>query len=85
MRFFDGTCTRYRGYFPGLINNSVGINTLPPTSEVIDKLNTEVNAALDDPRIRERFAEQGSTAMTGSSADFFRRSPWFVSGCPSSL
>ena len=42
----------------------------PP--DVIDKLNREVNAALADPKIRERFAEQGSTAMAGSPSDFAR-------------
>ena len=41
-------------------------------SDVIDRLNREVNAALAEPNIRERFAEQGSTAMTGSPADFAR-------------
>jgi tripartite-type tricarboxylate transporter receptor subunit TctC len=42
----------------------------PP--EIIDKLNKEVNAALADPKIRGRLAEQGSGAMAGSSADFGR-------------
>jgi tripartite-type tricarboxylate transporter receptor subunit TctC len=40
----------------------------PP--DIIDKLNKEVNAAVADSKIRGRFAEQGSGAMAGSSADF---------------
>jgi tripartite-type tricarboxylate transporter receptor subunit TctC len=40
----------------------------PP--EVIEKLNREMSAAVADPKMRERFSEQGSTAMMGSPADF---------------
>jgi tripartite-type tricarboxylate transporter receptor subunit TctC len=40
------------------------------STEVIDKLNREVNAALDDPRMKARLAELGATALPGSSADF---------------
>jgi hypothetical protein len=40
------------------------------STEVIDKLNKEVNAALDDPRMKARLAELGATALPGSSADF---------------
>jgi tripartite-type tricarboxylate transporter receptor subunit TctC len=39
------------------------------STEVIDKLNKEVNAALDDPRMKARLAELGATALPGSSAD----------------
>jgi tripartite-type tricarboxylate transporter receptor subunit TctC len=35
-----------------------------------DKLNTEINAALADPKIKARLAELGGTAFVGSPADF---------------
>jgi tripartite-type tricarboxylate transporter receptor subunit TctC len=41
-------------------------------AEIIDKLNREINAALADPKMRERFAELGGTALPGSPADFGR-------------
>jgi tripartite-type tricarboxylate transporter receptor subunit TctC len=37
---------------------------------VIDKLNTEINAGLADPKIKARFADLGGTALVGSPADF---------------
>jgi tripartite-type tricarboxylate transporter receptor subunit TctC len=37
---------------------------------VIDKLNREVNAILQDPAIRKRFAELGADPIGGSPADF---------------
>ena len=37
---------------------------------IIDKLNQGINAALDDPRIKARFAAMGATALPGSPADF---------------
>ncbi len=40
----------------------------PP--EIIDKLNREIGAALADPRIKARLADQGSTALAGSPSDF---------------
>jgi len=38
--------------------------------EIIDKLNTEINSGLADPKMKERFAGIGGTALGGSSADF---------------
>jgi tripartite-type tricarboxylate transporter receptor subunit TctC len=38
--------------------------------EIVDKLNTEINAALADPKMRARLAELGVTALPGSPADF---------------
>jgi tripartite-type tricarboxylate transporter receptor subunit TctC len=35
-----------------------------------DKLNTEINAALADPKMKARLAELGVTALPGSPADF---------------
>jgi tripartite-type tricarboxylate transporter receptor subunit TctC len=40
----------------------------PP--EVIDRLNREINAGLDSPRLKARYADLGATAFAGSPADF---------------
>src|SRR5215510_7659790 len=39
-------------------------------TEIVDKLNNEINAAFADPRIKARIAELGATALPGSPADF---------------
>jgi tripartite-type tricarboxylate transporter receptor subunit TctC len=39
-------------------------------AEIVDKLNTEINAALSDPKIRARFVDMGGHALVGSPADF---------------
>jgi len=41
---------------------------MPP--EVVDKLNTEINAALADPKLKARFADLGGAVLPGSVADF---------------
>jgi tripartite-type tricarboxylate transporter receptor subunit TctC len=38
--------------------------------EIVDKLNTEINAALADPKMTARLADLGGTVLTGSPADF---------------
>jgi tripartite-type tricarboxylate transporter receptor subunit TctC len=40
----------------------------PP--EVIDKLNSQINAALVDPKIKARLADVGGTVLPGSPTDF---------------
>jgi tripartite-type tricarboxylate transporter receptor subunit TctC len=40
----------------------------PP--EIIERLNTEINAALADPGIKARFADLGGMVIPGSPADF---------------
>ena len=40
--------------------------------EIVDKLNIEINAALVDPKIKVRLADQGSTALPSSPAEFGR-------------
>jgi tripartite-type tricarboxylate transporter receptor subunit TctC len=47
----------------------IGAPRNTPT-EIIDKLNTEINAGLRDPKIRARLADVGSAPLTGSAADF---------------
>ena len=39
-------------------------------TEIIDKLNKEINAGLADPKIKARFADLGATVIPGSPADF---------------
>jgi tripartite-type tricarboxylate transporter receptor subunit TctC len=38
--------------------------------EIIDKLNKEVNAGLDNPKLKARLIELGGTVLAGSPADF---------------
>jgi tripartite-type tricarboxylate transporter receptor subunit TctC len=38
--------------------------------EIIDKLNTAINAILADPAVKKRFAEMGATLLPGSPAQF---------------
>ena len=38
--------------------------------ETVDKLNSEINAALADPKITARLADLGATVLPGSPADF---------------
>jgi tripartite-type tricarboxylate transporter receptor subunit TctC len=40
----------------------------PP--EVIDRINSEINAGLADPKLKARLADQGGIAIAGSPADF---------------
>src|SRR5262249_16934748 len=49
----------------------LGIPTGTP-ARIVDKLNQEVRAALDDPRIKARGAEVGGVGLGGSPADFGR-------------
>jgi tripartite-type tricarboxylate transporter receptor subunit TctC len=39
-------------------------------AEIIEKLNTEINAALADPKIKARLADLGGTPLVGLPADF---------------
>ena len=39
-------------------------------TEIVDKLNREVNAALADPKMKARLADLGGAVLAGSSADF---------------
>jgi tripartite-type tricarboxylate transporter receptor subunit TctC len=47
----------------------IGAPKNTPT-EIVDKLNSEVNAGLADPQIKARLANLGGTALAGSPADF---------------
>jgi tripartite-type tricarboxylate transporter receptor subunit TctC len=39
-------------------------------SEIVEKLNKEINAALADSKMRARLADMGGTALPGLPADF---------------
>jgi tripartite-type tricarboxylate transporter receptor subunit TctC len=41
-------------------------------AEIVDKLNTEINAALADAKIKSRLADLGGTVLGGTGADFGR-------------
>jgi tripartite-type tricarboxylate transporter receptor subunit TctC len=39
-------------------------------AEIVAKLNKEIDAGLADPKLKDRFADLGATALSGSSEDF---------------
>jgi tripartite-type tricarboxylate transporter receptor subunit TctC len=47
----------------------VGAPTKTPT-EIVEKLNREINAGLADPKFKARLADLGGTVLPGSPADF---------------
>ena len=53
----------------------IGAPRNTPT-EIIEKLNTDINAGLADPKLKARFADLGATVFVGSPADFGR----FIAG-----
>jgi tripartite-type tricarboxylate transporter receptor subunit TctC len=59
-------------FVPGYETSSwSGIGAPKNTStEIIDKLNKEINAALADPKLKARLADLGSVPMPMSAADF---------------
>jgi tripartite-type tricarboxylate transporter receptor subunit TctC len=59
-------------FVPGYETSSwfgIGAPAGTPT-EIIDKLNREINAGLADPTIRARLADMGCMELTGSATDF---------------
>jgi tripartite-type tricarboxylate transporter receptor subunit TctC len=59
-------------FMPGYeASNWFGVGAPKSTPvEIVDKLNKEVNAALDDPKMKARLADLGGVALTGSPAEF---------------
>jgi tripartite-type tricarboxylate transporter receptor subunit TctC len=55
--------------YEGSFWTGIGAPTNTP-AEIIDKLNSEINAALADPKMKARFAEWGDSALPGSPAEF---------------
>ena len=58
------------GFEAGLWLGLCGPKNLP--SEIVEKLNREINTGLADSRLRARLAEQGLTILSGSPAEFGR-------------
>jgi len=59
-------------FVPGYLADSwygAGVPRNTPT-EIIDKLNREINAGLANPKITARITELGASVLTGSPADF---------------
>ncbi len=59
-------------FVPGYVADSwygAGVPVNTPT-EIVDKLNREINAGLADQKIKARIAELGATVLAGSPADF---------------
>jgi tripartite-type tricarboxylate transporter receptor subunit TctC len=59
-------------YVPGYVaSNWYGFAAPRDTpSNIIDRLNAEINAALADPKIKTRFAELGGTPFSSSPTTF---------------
>jgi tripartite-type tricarboxylate transporter receptor subunit TctC len=51
--------------------NGIGAPRATPT-EIIDKLNKEINAGLADPKLKARLADLGASVLVGSPADYGR-------------
>jgi tripartite-type tricarboxylate transporter receptor subunit TctC len=49
--------------------HGIGVPKNTPT-EIVDKLNKEVNAGLADPKIKARLVDLGGTTLSGSPAEF---------------
>ena len=59
-------------FVPGYEATSLfGVGTPKATPVgIIDRLNREINAALEDPKLKTRLLELGGTLLPGSPADF---------------
>jgi tripartite-type tricarboxylate transporter receptor subunit TctC len=59
---------------PGFeVNGLIGVGAPKGTpTEIIGKLNRDINAAVADPKLRARLADLGAVTFTGSPADFSR-------------
>jgi tripartite-type tricarboxylate transporter receptor subunit TctC len=49
--------------------NGIGAPRGTPT-DILDKLNMEINAGLADPKLQAKFSDLGSVALMGSPADY---------------
>jgi tripartite-type tricarboxylate transporter receptor subunit TctC len=59
-------------FLPGYEANAwygIGAPKNTPT-EIVDRLNNEINAGLADPRIKTQLGDLGGTVLAGSPADF---------------
>ena len=59
-------------YVPGFessIWHGIGAPKQTPP-QIVDKLNSQINLVLADPKVKERFANLGGSPLGGSPADF---------------
>ena len=56
------------GFEVSLWNGLAAPRNTPP--EIIDRLNTQINAGLADPKLKARLADLGGAVLAGSPADF---------------
>jgi tripartite-type tricarboxylate transporter receptor subunit TctC len=56
------------GFEVSLWNGLGAPRNTPP--EIIDRLNTQINAGLADPKLKARLADLGGAVLAGSPADF---------------
>jgi tripartite-type tricarboxylate transporter receptor subunit TctC len=61
-------------FLPGFEQSAIfGVGAPRDTSiDIIDRLNTEINAGLADPQLRARFADLAGPVLPGSPGDFAR-------------
>jgi tripartite-type tricarboxylate transporter receptor subunit TctC len=59
-------------FLPGFEQSAIfGVGAPRDTSkEIIERLNTEINAGLADPKLKARLADLAGPVLPGSSADF---------------
>jgi tripartite-type tricarboxylate transporter receptor subunit TctC len=59
-------------FVPGYEASAVGGIGVPrgTSAEIIDRLNTDINAALADPKIKTRLVDLGNEVLAGSPADY---------------
>lgn len=55
--------------FEASIWHGIGAPKQTP-AQIVDKLNSQINLVLADPKVKERFANLGGAALGGSPADF---------------
>jgi tripartite-type tricarboxylate transporter receptor subunit TctC len=64
----DGVGEIVRGYEANGLQGLCAPKNTP--SEIVDKLNTEINLMVADPNFKGRLAEFGNTVLSGSPAVF---------------
>ena len=55
---------------PIVVDNRSGANAQSTPTQIVEKLNQEINAALADPNMKKRLTDLGCAVFAGSSADF---------------
>jgi tripartite-type tricarboxylate transporter receptor subunit TctC len=63
------TVSEFLPGFDASVYYGIGAPRNTPT-EIVARLNTEINAGLADPKLKARLVELGSTVLPGSPADF---------------